>query len=34
VRDILRHDRDRVDPADGEWTSPAHTNVRGPSYYQ
>jgi transposase len=34
VRDILRNDRDRVDAANGEWTSPAHANVRGPSYYQ
>jgi transposase len=34
VRDILRNNRDRVDAATGEWTSPEHANVRGPGYYQ
>ena len=34
VRDILRHDRDRVAAHHAEWTSPEHANVRGPDYYQ
>lgn len=34
VRDILLNNRDRVDPANPEWTSPDHANVRGPGYYQ
>ncbi|MCL4746650.1 MAG: IS21 family transposase [Burkholderiaceae bacterium] len=36
VRDVLANNRDRVAPAghDGEWTSPAHANVRGPGHYQ
>jgi len=34
VRDILLNNRDRVDPANAEWTSPDHANVRGPGYYQ
>jgi transposase len=34
VRDILLNNRDRVDAASAEWTSPEHANVRGPSYYQ
>lgn len=34
VRDILLNNRDRVDAANTEWTSPDHANVRGPDYYQ
>ena len=34
VRDILLNNRDRVEAADTEWTSPDHANVRGPDYYQ
>ncbi len=34
VRDILLNNRDRVDAANAEWTSPDHANVRGPGYYQ
>jgi transposase len=34
VRDVLRNNRDRVDAANTEWTSPDHANVRGPGYYQ
>ena len=34
VRDILRHGRDRVQPATPVWTSPAHAHVRGAAYYQ
>lgn len=35
VRDILLNGRDKVPPITApEWVSPAHANVRGPSYYQ
>ena len=34
VRDILLNNRDRVDAANADWTSPDHANVRGPGYYQ
>jgi transposase len=34
VRDILLNNRDRVDAANAQWTSPEHANVRGPGYYQ
>lgn len=35
VREVLINRRDQVDPsAAGDWTSPAHANVRGPGYYQ
>jgi transposase len=34
VRDILLNNRDRLDAASAEWTSPEHANVRGPGYYQ
>ena len=34
VREILARGSDRVEaPADAEWVSPAHDNVRGPGYY-
>ena len=34
VRDILLNNRDRIEAANAEWTSPEHANVRGPDYYQ
>ena len=34
VRDILLNNRDRLEAANAEWTSPEHANVRGPDYYQ
>jgi transposase len=35
VRDILANNRDQVRTTEtGEWVSPAHAHVRGPSYYQ
>jgi transposase len=34
VRDILLNNRDHVQAASAEWTSPDHANVRGPGYYQ
>jgi len=34
VRDILLNNRDRVDTANAQWTSPEHANLRGPGYYQ
>jgi transposase len=35
VREILHNNRDRIAPATAShWVSPAHENVRGPSYYQ
>lgn len=37
VRDILANNRDKVELASasqGEWVSPDHAHVRGPSYYQ
>jgi transposase len=34
VRDILLANRDRVQAANAQWTSPDHANVRGPGYYQ
>ena len=35
VRDILANNRDQTSiTADGDWVSPDHAHVRGPSYYQ
>ena len=35
VRDILANNRDRTNAtADGDWVSPDHAHVRGPSYHQ
>jgi transposase len=35
VRDILANNRDQTNvTADGDWVSPDHAHVRGPSYYQ
>ena len=34
VREILINNRDRIDASSTQWTSPSHTNVRGPGYYQ
>lgn len=35
VRDLLANNRDLVpQDAAADWTSPAHTNLRGPGYYQ
>ena len=34
VRDILTNWRERTELHSSDWSSPAHTNVRGPDYYQ
>lgn len=35
VRDILRNNRDKTSQTvSGDWVSPDHARVRGPSYYQ
>lgn len=36
VRDLLRNNRDRLQPgpAQSDWVSPPHDNLRGPGYYQ
>ena len=34
IRDMLANGRDQVQSTAAEWNAPAHSHVRGPSYYQ